>query len=204
MLDKLSLVIIKEIIKRIIEYESIDNLIKLNKRFTNFIINDRICKERYLFIKYNLIVEKDHLKLIRLLNSKSYSKYVRKGSSTNDNFATFVRPKDDKFIIARDHNFAIKNFKKIFKFSERSMIPTILKILDEKIEDVEYVLTLNDFFYLNVDIKELYFREMHSHINSPLESAYFAIDPQTGNMKFDVLLHNSDFDPKILEIINEL
>ena len=204
MLDELPFVIIREIIKRIIEYESIDNLMKLNKRFKNLIINDKVCQEHYLFIKYNLIIEKDHLKLIRLLNSKSYSKYIRKESPKNDNFATFVRPKDDKFIIVYKHPQTDGSVKRTFKFSQNTVIPTLLKIIDEKIEDFEDILMSNEFFYLKIDIKGCYFEKSWGRGEYALTSPWLFINPLTKNVMSEMEQYRFNFDSKILEIINEL
>ena len=74
MLGDLPFVIIKEIIKRINDYNSINNLINLNKRFKSLIINDNICQECYLKIRYpKLDVNSHDLKeLINALNSRFY------------------------------------------------------------------------------------------------------------------------------------
>ena len=193
MLSDLPFIIIREIIKRIIEYESIDNLINLNKKLKFLIINDRVCQEHYLLLKYNLIIDKEHLKLIKLLNLKNYSKYIGKGFSSNNDFNIFVRPKDDKFIIIRKYPTFDRYVRRIFKFSETSMIPKILRIFDEKIEDFENILITEGFFYLNLGINKFYF-----------ETIWFPNCIRISE-EFDIQLYFSEnFDPIILQIINEL
>ena len=205
MLGDLSFVIIREIIKRTANYKSIDNLILINKRFKSFIINDRVCQEHYLKIKYNLIIEKNHLELIKLLNSKSYSRYIGKGSVINKYFNIFVRPKDDNFIV--EYKFYDKGSYRSFVFSENSMVPIISDILDKKIKNYEELLLSKGFYYLNADIRQRFFTLTCNYefflFNSRWYTWYNEIDkPQIHlderRKDFD------DFNSKILEVFDKL
>ena len=205
MLGEISFVILREIIKRIIEFESIDNLIKLNKKFKKLIINDRVCQERYLFIKYNLIIEKDHLELIKNLNSKSYSRYIGKGSVINNDFNIFVRPKDDSFII--EYESYDDGSPRIFNFCADSMISIIKNILDKKIENYEEILISKGFYYLNANIKKYFFSVIWNHEDFLLDSCWSVWYNGIGEPKIFVdqtRIHLDDFNSKVLEVFDKL
>ena len=103
MLGDISFVILREIIKRIIECESIDNLRFLNKRLNNFILNDLPCQERYFLLRYpKILLNLDSYNLgtlIKLLNSKKYSKFIETKIPLDKKETLFVNPQDDSFIV---------------------------------------------------------------------------------------------------------
>ena len=203
MLGEISFVIIREIIKRIVECESIDNLIKINKKFRNLIINDRVCQEHYLKIKYNLIMDKNDLEAIRFLNSKSYSKYIGKGFVINNHFNIFVRPKDDKFVIThnRIYNRGITNRSliRVFKFSDESIFRIILFSINKNVENFEHILKSNGFFYLHIDNKKEF-------MNLPLSifARYERLFNEIGKANIKTEQYFDNFDHRILEIFNKL
>ena len=150
MLGELPFVIIREIIKRIIEYESIDNLIKLNKRFKNLIINDNVCQECYLKIRYpKLDTNSDNnpKELIIALNFRSYSSEFESGLKKEQNFAVFANPENDNFIIYYNH----RNFGK-FTISKFNLCDIIGNLRRENLRNIEIILNKERFFLLEFEL----------------------------------------------------
>ena len=150
MLGEISFVIIREIIKRIVEYKSIDNLINLNKRFKNLIINDKVCQKQYLYIRYpELKINCDNLKeKINVLNSKRYSYFFESGINEKQRTAVFARPSDGVFIIYH------KSFFNPFIINKLEIGYIIKKILNKKLENMENVLIKENFFLFKHEISK--------------------------------------------------
>ena len=156
MLGDLSFVIIREIIKRIDDYRSIDNLINLNYRFKNLIINDNICQEYYLKIRYyKLKIKSDNIKeIINVLNSKRYSRFFQSEINENQQNAIFARPSDDAFIIYYQYNYAP------FIINTLEIRHIIRKIFDEKLENMEEILNRENFFLLEYRISKKFIEKI--------------------------------------------
>ena len=155
MLGDLLFVIIKEIIKRINDYRSIDNLIKLNKRFKLLIINDNICQEHYLKIRYPKLdtnSNNNNLKgLINALNFRSYSyKFDSKikREHQEQKFVLFANPKNDNFIIYFRDWFT--GFE--FTVSDLNLCCIVDNLRKENLKNIEIILNKEKFFLLEFEL----------------------------------------------------
>lgn len=100
MLGNISLVILREIINKIDDYQSIINLKLINKRIFKLINNDIVIQRYYLKLKYNLIInDEDLFSYIKLLDSKVYSKLIERRTFNKNRPFLLVNPKDDTFIL---------------------------------------------------------------------------------------------------------
>ena len=116
MLSGLSSIIIREIILRFDDYQSIINFKMINKRFFKFIEYDIVIQRYYLLLKYNLILkDEDLFKYIKLLDSKCYSKLINQNLEIKNTF--FVNPTDDTFI----HVFVSNESIQAFTYSEQNL-----------------------------------------------------------------------------------
>ena len=160
MLGEISFVIIREIIKRIIEYQLIDNLILINYRFKSLIINDQVCQEHYLLIRYpKLKINCDNLKeKINILNSKRYSRFFESGIKDRK-YIIFARPSDNAFIIY----FRYMHIP--FAINRLEIRHIIRKIFDEKLlEDIENILIQENFFLSENRISKKILEKIEFHL----------------------------------------
>ena len=151
MLSELSSIIIREIILRFNEYESIINFKLTNKRLFKFIEYDIVIQRYYLKLRYNLILkDEDILKYLHLLDSKCYSKYLTYFTSFKKEVTIFVNPHNDYFIICikTEEN----NVPLLIMSKDNVSIDKITdSILENKIEIFKD--TLVDEGYLLLDVK---------------------------------------------------
>ena len=99
MFSDLSSIILREIILRFDVYESIINFKLINKRLFKFIEHDIVIQRYYLKLRYNLIInDEDLFEYTKLLNSKSYSKFIKQRTFDKTKYCVFVNPKTDNFI----------------------------------------------------------------------------------------------------------
>ena len=212
MLGDISFVILREIIKRIIEYESIDNLKLTNKRLNNFILNDLHCQEYYFSLRYPKIqinLDSYNLKeLIKLLNSKKYSKFIETKIPLDYQDAVFVNPKNDSFIIiSKDYLTRHHDIK--FYCTNIKMVKILIYINDNYFNDfkrnfvLEKYFRSKNYFRLQFEIPEKYYKH---HFYSG--GSYFSWIPfnsacQT-QFRYNIMLCDETFGNDILKIINEL
>lgn len=105
-MNKLPLLILRELIVSFDDYKLILIIKLLNKRFYNFINNDKVCQERYLKLKYDLEFNlNDNVnlsKLISVIDSKFYSHLLKRGLDSNFNKVAFINPYCDSVILLID------------------------------------------------------------------------------------------------------
>ena len=200
MLGELSFVIIREIIKRIIEYESIDNLRFLNKKLNSLITNDRICQKYYFSLRYPKIKwlsdSKDLGYLMKLLNFKKYSKYLELKFTSNKEELLFVRPHDDSFIIITKYYS-----KRKFYLSDEKMIPFIQYIIDNDLENFKDIFLSKGFFHLNFKFPQ---KDKRIYFCCDPHFSWIPYSPLKKRIKSNILLYTEIFNHNILQIINEL
>ena len=102
MLSELSSVIIREIILRFDDYQSILNFKIINKRFFKFINNDTVIQRYYLKLRYNVVVKDNNLlKIIKLLDFKLCSEFIEQYSNAGI-FEAFTNPINENFILSAE------------------------------------------------------------------------------------------------------
>ena len=111
MINEFPFLILREFIIRITNYESITNLRLVNKRSFKFINDDLVIQKYYLKLRYNLKISRNtnFPKLIQLLDSKCYSKFIKQGYKINSTEAIFVNPSNDYFVFCTRNNGQVKH-----------------------------------------------------------------------------------------------
>ena len=153
MLSDLSSIILREIILRIINYESITNLKLTNKRLFKFINDDIVIKRYYLKLRYNLILnDEDLLKYIKLLDSKIYSKFIQQRIFDKNKYCMFVNPQNDNFIL-----WIGKNYGAILTIScSKSLKEIIFSLFQNSTkENIQNNLFLQGYITINSEISTL-------------------------------------------------
>ena len=156
MLSDLSSIVLREIILRFNEYESIINFKLINKRFFKFIKDDIVIKRYYLKLRYNLrINDEDLFEYIKLLNSKCYSKFIYQHTFDLSKHCAFVNPKNDTFITWKVYqgvhcfgNFIIRCSKSL----EEKLVSLFQNSTEENIQNN---LFLQGYITLNSEVFEL-------------------------------------------------
>ena len=152
MLGDLSFIILREIIKRIVDHESIDNLTKLNKKFKNLITNDRVCQERYVSVRYpnlKIILNTKNLKIF--LKPKFYLELLESEIKENQNSALFIRPSDDSFIIYINFEYNDINITD-FMTNDETIVNIAQEVKCESLQNIKNILFEKDFFLLNLNV----------------------------------------------------
>lgn len=177
MLGELDLPILREFIFRISDYKSITNLRLINKRLFKFINNDLVVQKHYLKLRYNLniSINSNLLKLIRILNSKCYTKIVNQGHIITTINAVFVNPSNDSFILYSKTNGKFRHFifpedtpttDKIFDIFSKRMV----NLLEPTLISEGYVLLGSEYpTFTNVfriDDQQATIRNLHSKRSS--------------------------------------
>ena len=205
MLGDLSFVILREIIKRIDEYESIDNLKFLNKRLNNFILNDLPCQERYFSLRYPKIkINLDSYNLgtlINLLNSKKYSKFIETKIPTDEEELVFVNPQNDSFIVFNRY-YTASSCNRNFHFTNFKMAKNLIKIVDNYIDDFEDILLSKKYFRLELKIPMKFYKYYNTDYNYIWSWIPFKSSDKK-QLRPNIILYTETFNHNILKIIND-
>ena len=96
MFDDIPFIILREMFIRLYR-EDLFNFKLITKRVLNFIENDRVCQCVYLQKRFNLSFNDNLKELIKILDSKKYSRFFiqEKLSFKMGEFSIFIRPYDD-------------------------------------------------------------------------------------------------------------
>ena len=150
MLSELSLIIIREIILRFNEYQSILKFKLTNKRLFKFIEYDIVVQRYYLKLKYNLIInDEDLFKYIKLLDSKFYSKCLTYFESFKRKNMIFVNPCNDHFIVFMERS---KNSFSLVISKDNAIIYKITNsILENNIETLKETLFAEGYLLLDIE-----------------------------------------------------
>lgn len=205
MLCDLSLVILREIIVTIIDYESIINLKLTNKRIFNFINNDIVIQRYHLKLRYNLTIGDENLsKYIKLLDSKFYSKFIiGKCYFDEENSCLLVDPENDNFLlwnVTLEND--VQNSSIIIYCSEKIYDKLIILFKTSIGECIEDVIFSQGFITLNSEISEFVKTNIH-RIQERSFKFVLLLGPQTvPSISIKVL--NESFNDKILTLIKEM
>ena len=170
MLSELSSIILREIILRFDEYQSILNFKLINKRIFKFINNDIIIQEHYLKLKYLLKISRstDLPKLIKILDSKSYNEIIGHKLINNVINAVFFNSHDQSFIINFKSIGCVDNTNYIVFLEDNNSAYKIADIfIRDKLELLEETLISENYFLVggihHIDFKIFNkFRKMSS------------------------------------------
>lgn len=151
MINEFPFPILREFIIRIIDYESITNLKLVNKSLYKFIKDDVIIQEYYLKLRYNLKFSRNNNlpKLIKILDSKFYSKLIKQGLTITWINAVFVNPSDDSFILYMKFSTELKHVLLLENNPTAYKIADIL--LQNKIESLEEIMFTEGYFLLSCE-----------------------------------------------------
>lgn len=146
MLSNISLIILREIIITINDYNSIINLKLVNKRLFKLINNDVVIKRHYLKLKYNVTTDDDDL--LNLLESKIYSKFIKRGLPNTAVDSIFVNPFNDSFVLFSVVVFATDIFSWEYNPNNTKFVNIFL---EKKKEQLEEILFSENYFLLGYD-----------------------------------------------------
>lgn len=138
MFNELSLIIIREIFRRIHK----DDLLKfklITKRIFNFITNDRVCQCVYLQKTFNLSFESDTQNLNEILDSKKYLEFLTQKRLLwkTRGYFIFIRPQDDALltIYKNDSMFVMKSNIDFTEIEDLDLIQENCSFEDKIIND---------------------------------------------------------------------
>lgn len=152
MFEQIPFIILREIFRKIYKND-LFNFKILNKRIFNFITDDRVCQEIYLEKKYNLVFNDDLENIIKILDSKKYSKFFTQEKLLwkTEAFFIYIRPKDDSLInIYRGNPFRYDVFNLTsninFCSDNFELIDNKSPLFEDKILNMGFLL-INPIFY---------------------------------------------------------
>ena len=191
--------------------EQLEDLIKLleSKPYSKFLEtgfskNEEFIKQ-YLEFKYpkfqipannNQFETSEQLEnLIKLLDSKKYSKLLETKISQNEEFMIFVKPQNDSFIVYSEGNFKMSMTTKISSF--------IVCFNKDEMKNLGNYLFSKGFYRINIsDHKHFLLNTKRFH--KELFLGRKGCNPNNETVPEIVSFYRKDYDVEILKAINEL